>query len=151
MLQVGEQVKNFTLMNEQGEKVSLNDFTGKRVVIYFYPRDNTPGCTREACSFRDEFDTFIEKDCVLIGISADSQKSHLNFKAKYDLPFVLLSDPDKEVIRDFGAWGEKKLYGKVREGIIRSTFILNRNHQLEFVFNKVKTKDHALAVIEELH
>ena len=150
MLQIGEQVDNFTLMNENSEPVSLEDFKGRKVIIYFYPRDNTPGCTTEACSFRDEYPRIQEKDAVVIGISGDSSKSHRNFKTKHDLPFILLSDPEKKVIGYFGAWGEKKNYGRTYKGIIRSTFILDEEHKVRFVFQKVKTRDHALAVLEQI-
>ena len=150
MLEVGDQVENFKLSDESGNEVSLNDFRGKKVIVYFYPRDNTPGCTTEACSFRDEFPAFENQDAVVIGISKDSQTSHMNFKTKYELPFILLSDPEKEVIQQFGAWGEKKNYGKVSMGIIRSTFVLDEDHKVKHVFKKVKTKDHAQAVLEVL-
>ena len=151
MLQIGKQVDNFTLMDENSEPVSLEDFKGRKVIVYFYPKDNTPGCTTEACSFRDEYLQIQEKNAVVIGISGDSSKSHRNFKTKHDLPFILLSDPEKKVIRYFGAWGEKKNYGKTYEGIIRSTFILDEEHKVQFVFQKVKTKNHALAVLEEMN
>jgi peroxiredoxin Q/BCP len=150
MLQIGDQVENFTLMNDLGEEVSLSDFKGKKVVIYFYPKDNTPGCTTEACSFRDEYSRFLDSNAVILGISKDSVKSHVSFKSKYDLPFFLLSDPEAIVIKKFGAWGEKKSYGKVYEGIIRSTFILDEEGRVLHTFAKVKTKDHALAVLEEI-
>ncbi len=150
MLEVGDQVENFTLSDENGNNISLNDFRGKKVIVYFYPRDNTPGCTTEACSFRDEFPAFEEQDAVVIGISKDSRKSHMNFKTKYELPFILLSDPEKEVIQQFGAWGEKKNYGKVSMGIIRSTFVLDEEHRVKHVFRKVTTKDHAQAVLKVL-
>ncbi|QEN08876.1 thioredoxin-dependent thiol peroxidase [Oceanispirochaeta crateris] len=150
MLQIGDQAENFTLMNDLGEEVSLSDFKGKKVVIYFYPKDNTPGCTTEACSFRDEYSRFLDSNAVILGISKDSVKSHVSFKSKYDLPFFLLSDPEAIVIKQFGAWGEKKSYGKVYEGIIRSTFILDEEGRVLHTFSKVKTKDHALAVLEEI-
>jgi len=150
MLKPGDSVQDFTLADGEGNSISLSDFKGKRVIVYFYPRDNTPGCTTEACSFRDEYERFTDRDTVVLGISGDSQKSHQNFKTKYGLPFHLLSDTEKEVIKAFGAWGEKKNYGKVYEGLLRSTFILNRDHVVEHVFEKVKTKDHALAVLSEL-
>ena len=149
-MQAGDPVENFTLFSDQGEEISLDDFKGKKVIIYFYPKDDTPGCTTEACSFRDEYPAFEEKGAVVIGISGDTQKSHQSFKTKYDLPFILLSDPEKEVIKYFGAWGEKKNYGKISEGIIRSTFVLDENHKIKYVFTKVKTKDHALSVLEQM-
>ncbi len=150
MLQPGDQVRNFTLEDDRGEKVSLSDFKGKKVVVYFYPKDSTPGCTAEACSFRDEFSQFTKHNTVILGISKDSLKSHANFRAKHDLPFYLLSDPEKEVIQLFGAWKEKKSFGKTYMGIVRSTFILDEEGTVLHTFEKVKTKDHALAVLEKL-
>ncbi|MDC7234509.1 MAG: thioredoxin-dependent thiol peroxidase [Spirochaetales bacterium] len=150
MLKPGDTVSDFTLENNKGESVSLSDFKGKKVVVYFYPKDNTPGCTTEACSFRDEIDQFSDKNTVILGISKDSVKSHERFIENYDLPFQLLSDPEAEVIQQFGAWGEKKNYGKTYMGIIRSTFILDEQGKVLHTFEKVKTKDHALAVLEEI-
>lgn len=150
MLKPGDTVENFTLENNKGEKVSLSDYKGKKVVVYFYPKDDTPGCTTEACSFRDEISQFSDRNTVILGISKDSVKSHVNFIEKYELPFQLLSDPETDVIQQFGAWGEKKNYGKTYMGIMRSTFILNEDGKILHAFDKVKTKDHALAVLEEI-
>ncbi|MBF9017814.1 MULTISPECIES: thioredoxin-dependent thiol peroxidase [unclassified Oceanispirochaeta] len=150
MLKPGDAVENFTLENDKGEKVNLSDFKGQKVVVYFYPRDDTPGCTAEACSFRDEISQFADINTVILGISKDSVKSHMKFIDKYDLPFQLLSDPETKVIQQFGAWGEKKNYGKTYMGIIRSTFILDEEGKVLYTFDKVKTKDHALTVLEEI-
>lgn len=150
MLKPGDTVENFTLENDKGETVSLSDFKGKKVVVYFYPKDNTPGCTTEACSFRDEISQFTDRNTVILGISKDSVKSHMKFIEKFELPFQLLSDPKTDVIQQFGAWGEKKNYGKTYMGIIRSTFILDEEGKVLFTFESVKTKDHALAVLEEI-
>ena len=150
MLQPGDRVKDFTLPDHEGTAHSLTEFRGKKVIIYFYPRDNTPGCTTEACSFRDEYEQFTDRNTVILGISKDSVASHERFRNKYDLPFYLLSDPDLDVIKQFGAWGEKKNYGKVSMGVIRSTFILDEEACVLHTFGKVKTKDHALTVLEEL-
>ncbi len=150
MLKAGDIVENFTLENDKGEKVSLSDYKGKKVVVYFYPKDNTPGCTTEACSFRDEISQFSDRNTVILGISKDSVKSHSSFIEKYQLPFQLLSDPETKVIQQFGAWGEKKNYGKTYMGIIRSTFILDEEGRVLHAFEKVTTKDHALAVLTEL-
>jgi peroxiredoxin Q/BCP len=136
--------------DDQGNTLRLQDFAGKKIVLYFYPRDNTPGCTTEACSLRDVYDEILEKGGVVIGVSADSVKSHGNFKKKYNLPFYLLSDPDKKVIRAYGAWGEKKMYGKTSMGIIRSTFIIGPDGIIEKVFPKVTPKEHAAEVLESL-
>jgi peroxiredoxin Q/BCP len=150
MLEPGARVEDFTLPDDRGVDHSLGEFRGKKVVVYFYPRDNTPGCTTEACSFRDEYDSFIDRNTGVLGISKDSIESHERFKSKYDLPFLLLSDPALTVIKQFGAWGEKKNYGKVSMGIIRSTFMLDEEGRVLHCFGKVRTKDHALAVLEEL-
>jgi thioredoxin-dependent peroxiredoxin len=150
MLKEGEKAPDFHLEDDKGNTIRLSDFAGKKVVIYFYPKDNTPGCTKEACSFRDVYDEILEKGAVVIGISADSVKSHGNFRNKYSLPFYLLSDPGKEVIQAYGAWGEKKMYGKTYMGIIRSTFILGEDGKVIKVFPKVTPKEHGKEVLENL-
>lgn len=150
MLKPGDTVEDFTLLNDKGDNISLSDYKGKKVVVYFYPRDDTPGCTTEACSFRDEISQFTDRNTVILGISKDSVNSHEKFIEKYDLPFQLLSDPETNVIQQFGAWGEKKNYGKTYMGILRSTFILDEEGKVIFTFDKVKTKDHALAVLKEI-
>jgi peroxiredoxin Q/BCP len=150
MLKQGDSVAAFTLKDETGKEVSLDDFSGKKKVVYFYPKDDTPGCTKEACSFRDEYARIQEKGGVVIGISADSEKSHGKFKDKYQLPFILLSDPDKVVINAFGVWGEKKMYGKSYEGILRATFILDENNVVIKAFPKVKPEDHGKEVLSLL-
>jgi len=150
MVKEGTMMEDFSLQNSEGEDVSLSDFPGKKVVVYFYPKDNTPGCTKEACSFRDNYDAILEKGAVVLGISADSVKSHGGFKKKFDLPFHLLSDPEKKVLKSFGAWGEKKMYGKSYEGILRSTFILDENRKVLKVFPKVSPADHGAEILEYL-
>ncbi|WP_319477276.1 thioredoxin-dependent thiol peroxidase [Marispirochaeta aestuarii] len=150
MVEEGTVMEDFSLQDSDGKDVSLSDFSGKKVVVYFYPKDNTPGCTREACSFRDNYDAILERGAVVLGISADSVKSHGSFKKKYDLPFFLLSDPDKTVLKRFGAWGEKKMYGKSYEGILRSTFILDENRKVLKVFPKVSPADHGTEILEYL-
>ncbi len=150
MLKEGDKAPGFSLPDQDGKTVSLSQFAGKKVVVYFYPKDNTPGCTVEACAFRDVYDDILKKGAVVLGISKDSQKSHINFRSKYGLPFHLLSDPEADVIRQFGAYGEKKMYGKTYEGIIRSTFILDGNGVVEKVFPKVSPKDHAEEVLAAL-
>lgn len=150
MVQEGANAPAFSLTDESGNEVSLSQFKGKKVVVYFYPKDDTPGCTTEACGFRDNYDAILEKGAVVIGISADSSQSHQKFKKKFDLPFFLLSDPDKEVIKAFGAWGEKKMYGKAYEGILRSTFVINENGAVVKVFPNVKPSDHATEVMAVL-
>jgi peroxiredoxin Q/BCP len=150
MLQEGSQAPDFTLPDENGSEVSLSQFRGKKVVLYFYPKDNTPGCTKEACSFRDNYDAILDKGAVVIGVSADSAKSHQNFKSKYELPFYLLSDPEKGTIQQYEAWGEKKMYGKSYEGVIRSTYVIDEEGRIARVFPKVKPAEHASEVLSVL-
>lgn len=150
MLQEGTKAPDVTLRDENGSEVSLSQFRGKKAVVYFYPKDDTPGCTKEACSFRDNYDAILQKGAVVIGISADSESSHGKFKNKYDLPFYLLSDPDKKAIEAFGAWGEKKRYGKTYEGIIRSTFVIDEDGTVIKAFPNVKPDGHATEVLEHL-
>jgi len=147
MLKEGDQAPGFSLQNAEGETISLSDFTGKTVVVYFYPKDNTPGCTKEACGFRDVYDEILAKGAVVLGISADSVKSHANFKTKFDLPFHLLSDPEKTTIQAFGAWGIKKMYGKEYEGLLRSTFVLDGSGRVVKAFPKVKPAEHAAEIL----
>lgn len=147
MLEVGTKVKDFTLKDGYGKTHSLSDYKGKKVVIYFYPQDNTPGCTTQACSFRDIYQNLTDANVVLLGISTDSPESHKNFIEQFDLPFVLLSDIDKTVSTYFGAYGEKNLYGKIVVGMIRSTFILNEAGIIEKVFKKASAKTNAESVL----
>jgi peroxiredoxin Q/BCP len=150
MKQVGEQVMDFVLKDAKGTDVHLRDFAGKRKVIYFYPKDDTPGCTKEACGFRDVYSEIINRGAVVIGISADSIEKHQKFQKKYNLPFILLSDPDMKVIREFGAAGEKKMYGKTYFGILRSTFLLDEENRITYVFPKVKPEEHAQEILSVL-
>lgn len=150
MLEEGSKAPAFTLADESGTSVSLSQFAGKKVVVYFYPKDDTPGCTTEACGFRDNYNAILAKGAVVIGISADSEKSHAKFKSKYELPFYLLADPEKTTIQAFGAWGEKKMYGKAYEGILRSTFVIDEKGVVTKVFPEVKPADHAQEVIAAL-
>ncbi len=150
-LKPGDKAPAFTLACSDGGMVSLKDFSGsKRVVLYFYPKDNTPGCTKEACSFRDELPNISAQDTVVFGVSADSLESHEKFIRKYSLNFPLLSDPDHKVAEAYGAWGEKSMYGKKYFGLIRKTFIIGKNGKLEHVFHKVKPEDHAREILELL-
>ncbi len=151
MLEVNVKAPDFSLKDKDGNNVRLSDFLGKKVVVYFYPKDNTPGCTRQACAFRDNFDGFKEKDVVVIGISKDSEKSHQNFVAKYELPFILLSDPDLEAIQAYGVWQEKKLYGKVSMGVVRSTYIIDEKGMIEKVYAKAKPDTNASEILEFLN
>lgn len=148
MLEAGMKAPDFTLQDKDGNTVSLSDFAGKKVVIYFYPRDNTPGCTRQACAFAASYEGFRAKDVVVIAISKDSVASHQKFAAKHDLPFILLSDPELIAIQAYGVWQEKKLYGKVSMGVVRTTFIVDENGVIQKVMPKVKTDTNAAEVLE---
>ena len=150
MLKAGDKAPDFTLFDKDGKAVSLSDFAGKRAVVYFYPRDNTPGCTRQACAFAAAYDGFRGNDIAVIGISRDSVASHQKFAEKYDLPFILLSDPDLTAIQAFGVWQEKKLYGKVSMGIVRSTFVISPDGIVEKVFPKAKPDTNAAEILEYL-
>jgi peroxiredoxin Q/BCP len=150
MLEEGTTAPDFTLAADGGGEVSLSDYRGKKVVLYFYPKDNTSGCTTEACNFRDDYSQILAAGAAVLGVSPDSVKSHDNFKLKYSLPFALLSDPDHEVAETYGAWGEKKMYGKTYMGIIRSTYIIDEEGVIAKVFPKVKPKNHSAEVLEAL-
>lgn len=150
MLEVGTKAPDFTLKNQEGQEVSLSQFAGKRVVLYFYPRDNTPGCTRQACWFAQNYEGFNQRDVVVIGVSKDSVASHLKFAQKYELPFVLLSDPDLEAIQAYGVWQEKKLYGKVSMGVVRTTYIIDPQGVIEKVMPKVKPDTNAAEILAYL-
>ena len=150
MLKVGDKAPDFTLADKNGNEVSLSDFIGKKVVLYFYPKDNTPGCTRQACAFAGAYREFEELGVEVIGISKDSISSHVKFAEKYNLPFVLLSDPEHKVIEAFGAWQEKKNYGKVSFGTVRSTFVIDENGIIEKVMPKVKPDTNAAEILEYL-
>lgn len=150
MLEVGTKAPDFTLKNQEGQEVSLSQFAGKRVVLYFYPRDNTPGCTRQACGFAQNYEGFNQRDVVVIGVSKDSVASHLKFAQKYELPFVLLSDPDLEAIQAYGVWQEKKLYGKVSMGVVRTTYVIDPQGVIEKVMPKVKPDTNATEILAYL-
>ncbi|OUN95355.1 thioredoxin-dependent thiol peroxidase [Pseudoflavonifractor sp. An44] len=150
MLEVGTKAPDFTLKNQEGQEVSLSQFAGKRVVLYFYPRDNTPGCTRQACGFAQNYEGFNQRDVVVIGVSKDSVASHLKFAQKYELPFVLLSDPDLEAIQAYGVWQEKKLYGKVSMGVVRTTYVIDPQGVIEKVMPKVKPDTNAAEILAYL-
>ena len=150
MLEVGTKAPDFTLQDQHGSLVSLSDFQGRKVVLYFYPKDNTPGCTRQAVAFAANHERFKSADVVVIGISKDSVASHLKFAETYDLPFVLLSDPDHAVIEAYGAWQEKKNYGKVSMGVVRSTYLMNEEGIIEKVMPKVKPDTNAEEILAYL-
>ena len=150
MLTEGMTAPSFTLKDRKGEDVSLSDFIGKKVVLYFYPKDHTPGCTRQACAYAGAYSLFEERGAVVIGVSRDSVASHQKFAEKYNLPFILLSDPTLEVIKAYGAFGEKKIYGKISEGVIRTTFIIGKDGKVERVMKGVKPDTNAQEVLKYL-
>ena len=147
-LKKGDKAPDFTVNDQDGNPISLSDYKGKKLVVFFYPKANTPGCTAEACNLRDHYKELQNRGYELLGVSADSEKKQLNFKNKYEFPFPLLADENKEVINGFGVWGEKKFMGKVYDGIHRKTFVLNEEGVVEHVIDKVKTKDHAAQILE---
>ena len=147
MLEIGNRMPDFSAADQNGDIVKSADLIGKKTVVYFYPKANTPGCTAEACSLRDNYERFLALGYNVIGISKDSMKAQKNFSDKYALPFPLLADTDALIIKAFGAWGEKKLYGKTYEGILRKTFIFNENGILEEIIDKVNTKNHAEQIL----
>ena len=151
MLEVGQKAPEFSLNDKFGNTVKLSDFIGKKVVVYFYPKDNTPGCSRQACAFAQNNVAFEEKNTVVIGISKDSVASHLKFAEKYELPFVLLSDPERQAIEAYGVWQEKKNYGKVSMGVVRSTFLINEEGFVEKIMKKVKPDTNASEILEYLN
>jgi peroxiredoxin Q/BCP len=150
MLKENDKAYEFTLPDANGTPVSLSGFIGKKVVLYFYPRDNTPGCTKEACSFRDIYDDILKTGSVVIGVSPDNEASHKRFQNKFGLPFYLLSDPDHKVAEAYGAWGEKKMYGRSYMGIIRSTYIIDEQGIIKKVYPKVTPDSHGEEVLDYL-
>ena len=150
MLETGMKAPEFTLTDKDGNLVSLSDYLGRKVVLYFYPKDNTPGCTRQACAFSAAYDGFRSRDVAVIGISKDSVTSHLKFAQKYDLPFVLLSDPELKAIQAYGVWQEKRLYGKVSMGVVRTTFLIDEQGKIEKIMPKVKPDTNAAEILRYL-
>jgi thioredoxin-dependent peroxiredoxin len=147
-LQIGDKAPYFQGINENGEAVSLGDFKGRKLILFFYPKDNTPGCTAEACSLRDSYTELRDKGFELLGISADDSTRHSKFKEKYNLPFPLIADTDLIMLKDYHVWGEKKFMGRVYDGINRTTFVLDENGLIERIFNKIKTSDHAEQILD---
>lgn len=150
MLEIGKKAPEFSLPDKNGDIVSLSSFRGRRVVLYFYPKDNTPGCTRQACAFAGTYNEFKEKDVEVIGISRDSVASHVKFAEKYGLPFILLADTELDVIKAYGVWQERKLYGKVSFGVVRTTFIIDKDGNIEAIMPKVKPDTNAAEILKML-
>ncbi len=149
-LKEGDLAPAIEAVDQSGEMITLKEYRGKKIVLYFYPKDNTPGCTAESCDLRDNYSQFLEKGFEVIGVSADSEKSHQNFISKYNLPFRLISDVDKKVLQDYNAWGEKKSYGKTYMGVLRKTYIIDEKGYVEKIIEKVKTKEHSRQIFSEL-
>ncbi|MFA6467486.1 MAG: thioredoxin-dependent thiol peroxidase [Bacteroidota bacterium] len=147
---VGKKAPSFTLTAGDGKKYSLKDFLGKKIVLYFYPKDDTSGCTKEACSFRDNLSTIKKKGAVVIGVSPDAVKSHVKFSSKYDLNFPLLSDESKEMLTAYGVWQEKSMYGRKYMGVVRTTFVIDEQGKISHIFPKVKVDGHAVEVLKAL-
>ncbi|MBU3841370.1 MAG: thioredoxin-dependent thiol peroxidase [Candidatus Ruminococcus intestinipullorum] len=150
MLEIGTQAPDFTLNDQDGNPVSLSDFRGKKVILYFYPKDNTPGCTKQACAFGELYPQFLEKGATVIGISKDTVSSHKKFQEKYTLPFTLLSDPELQVIQAYDVWHEKKMYGKTTMGVVRSTYLIDENGIISNAFFKVKPTENPSQMLNEL-
>lgn len=148
-LKVGDQAPDFTGVNEKNESISLSDFRGKKLILFFYPKDNTPGCTAAACNLRDNYSELKEKGYELLGVSPDSAKKHENFIRKFEFPFSLLADTEKEVLNAYGVWGLKKFMGKEYDGVHRTTFVIDEEGKIEQVIKKVKTKDHTAQILAE--
>lgn len=142
-LKAGQKAPFFQGTDQNGNQISLDDYRGKKLVLYFYPKDNTPGCTNEACNLRDNYNELIDRGFTIVGVSPDSEKSHQKFAGKHNLPFPLIADTEKKIMSDYGAWGEKKMYGRTFMGVLRTTFIINEEGIIEEVIKKVDTKNHA--------
>lgn len=146
-LEKGSKAPDFKGQDENGKTVQLSDFKGSKLILYFYPKDDTPGCTAEACDLRDNYNMWLSKGYKVIGVSPDSQQSHQKFITKYNLPFPLISDIDKKIIKDYGAWGLKKMYGREYEGLLRTTFVIDEKGVIEEIFTKVDTKEHSKQIL----
>jgi len=147
-LEIGAAAPEFTAKDQNGKDISLKDYRGKKVILYFYPKDNTPGCTAESCNFRDNYESLVSQGFEVIGVSADSEKSHQKFIDKHNLPFTLIADTDKLVLNKYGAWGPKKFMGRSYDGILRKTFIIDEEGNIEHIIEKVKTKEATQQVLE---
>ena len=149
-LKAGDQAPEFSGVDQNGETISLTQFRGQKVILYFYPKDDTPGCTAEACNLRDNYNTLLGNGFKIIGVSVDSVESHLKFSGKYSLPFPLIADTDKKIVNDYGVWGDKNMYGKTYQGIFRTTFIISEDGTIENIFEKVQTSDHTNQILDSI-
>ena len=149
-LKVGDKAPDFTAKNQEGKEIKLSDFKGKKVILYFYPKDDTPGCTAEACNLRDNYGDLIKRGFEVIGVSPDDEKSHTKFVSKYNLQFNLVADTSKTILKQYGAWGKKNMYGKEYEGVLRTTYVINEQGVIEKVIDKVNTGDHSKQILTEL-
>ena len=147
-LKAGDTAPDFESIDQDGNPIKLSDFKGKKVILYFYPKDNTPGCTAESCNLRDNYDMLQKNGYIVLGVSSDNEKSHRKFIDKHELPFSLIADTDKSVHEKFGTWGEKSMYGKKYMGTLRTTFVIDENGKIEEVIEKVKTKDHTAQIVK---
>jgi peroxiredoxin Q/BCP len=150
ILKIGDKAPDFKAVDQDGKPVSLKDFKGKKLILYFYPKDDTPGCTAEACNLRDNYQLLKDKGFGVLGVSADSEASHKKFISKYVLPFALIPDKERNILKAYGAWGMKKLYGKEYEGIIRTTYVIDEKGVVEHIFTKVDTKDHTRQILDAM-
>ena len=148
MLKEGDKAPHFSAKDQEGETVNLTDYKGKKVVLFFYPKDDTPGCTKEACNLRDNYDDLRQKGFEILGVSVDDEKSHQKFIKKYSLPFTLIADTDHKIVQDYDVWGEKQFMGKKYMGILRTTFVVDEGGKIERIFKKIKTEDHAKQILD---
>ncbi len=149
-LEKGDPAPDFQGVDQNGNPVKYGDFKGKRLILYFYPKDDTPGCTAEACNLRDNYQELLDRGFSVVGVSPDSPEKHQKFISKYELPFPLIADTEKEVLKAYGVWGEKKMYGRAYDGVFRTTFVISKEGTIEAVFKKVKTKDHTAQILDAL-
>jgi len=149
-LKEGLKAPVFKGRDQEGKWISLDDFIGKKVILYFYPKDDTPGCTAEACNLRDNYDDLLSRGFAIVGVSPDNEKSHVRFRDKHHLPFSLIADPEKHIIKAYGAWGEKSMYGKKYEGVLRTSFIIDEEGNILKIISKVDTKNHTVQILDEL-
>ena len=150
MIELGHKAPDFKGVNQNGEEIKLSDFKGKKLILYFYPKDNTAGCNAEACNLRDNYEEFLDFGYEIIGVSPDNEKAHQKFIEKFNLPFNLIADTEKEILQKYGVWGEKKMYGRTYMGVMRTTFLINEKGIIEKIIRKVKTKQHSEQIFNEL-